>query len=124
MASTAHLKNNRHTPRKMRLVADLVKGKSVEDAVLILKHLPKRAALTLKKLIESAVANAQGASIPHLIVQDVRVDKGIVMKRSMPRARGSAAPIKKRMSHVTVTLHDTSAQKALVSKNTKPKVKA
>ena len=104
MTFTAFLKNHHSTPRKVRLVGDAVKGKSVEEALLVLSYMPKRAALPLKKLILSALANAKADSKSDLVVKDLRVDKGLVMRRSMPRARGSAAPIRKRFSHVRVIL--------------------
>ncbi len=102
----AHLTNYRQAPRKVRLVANLIKGKSVTVADLELKHLAKRAALPMEKLLASAVANAKvmGVAAENLSIKEVRVDKGLVMKRSMPRAFGRAAPIHKKSSHVTITL--------------------
>lgn len=104
----AYLKNYRQAPRKVRLVANLIKGKSVAIAELELKHLAKRAALPIEKLLASAVANAKmgGADVADLIVKDVRVDKGIVMKRHMPRAFGRASAIHKHNSHVMLTLSE------------------
>ena len=105
--ATASLTNYRQSPRKVRLVANLVKGKFVSAAIAQLSFLPKRAALPMRKLIESAVANAKqndGISGEDLFIKEVRVDKGITMKRSMPRARGSAYPIHKHSSHVIVVL--------------------
>jgi len=105
MSATAFLKNYRQTPRKVRLVADLVKGKTVEQAVDALSFMPKRAGLPLAKLLKSALRNAgEGAVASNFKVSDIRVDKGIVLKRSMPRARGSAAQILKRMSHIRVVI--------------------
>jgi large subunit ribosomal protein L22 len=102
----AFLKNYRQSPRKVRLVAGLVKGKSVDKALLELSVLPKRASDPIAKLIKSAVANAKkdGLSEVDLVVKSITVDKGLVMKRIMPRARGSAAPILKKMSHVRLVL--------------------
>ena len=102
----ASLSNYRQTPRKTRTVAALVKGKRVSDALIALSFANKKAAHPLKKLIESAVANAvkQGERAEHLIVKNITVDKGLVTTRYTPRARGSMAPIKKRMSHVYVEL--------------------
>ena len=104
----AYLKNYRQAPRKVRLVANLIKGKPVMMAELELKHLAKRAALPMEKLLASAVANAVvgGANAENLMVKDVRVDKGLVMKRMMPRAFGRGAPIHKHMSHVMLTLSE------------------
>lgn len=104
---TATLKTYRQSPRKVRLVANLIKGKPVERALAELKFLSKRAGTPLAKLLNSAVANAEhnfGARRNELMVQDIRVDKGIVFKRFMPRARGSASPIRKRTSHITLVL--------------------
>lgn len=101
------LSNYRQSPRKTRLVTDLIRGKSVQDALMTLTFTDKRAALPIKKLIESAYASAHissGLSKSDLVVSRITVDKGIVMKRIMPRARGSAARIKKRTSHVVLTL--------------------
>lgn len=103
----AFLKNYRQSPRKVRLVADLVKGKSVPEALHILRVLVKRAGTPLEKLIRSSAANAEknfGLDLKNLIVKNIRVDQGVTLKRSMPRARGSAFPIKKRSSNVVVTL--------------------
>lgn len=112
----AFLKNYRQSPRKVRLVGDAIQGKRVADAMLYLSFLPKRAAEPLKKLVASAVANAKqaGENTDDLIVSSVRTDKGIVLKRMMPRARGSAFRINKRSSHVTLTLaqKDPSKRKA------------
>lgn len=104
---TATLKTYRQSPRKVRLVADLIKGKPVDKALAELKFLSKRASTPLAKLLNSAIANAEhnfNARRNELVVQDVRVDKGIVFKRFMPRARGSASGIKKRTSRITLVL--------------------
>lgn len=113
----AFLKNYRQSPRKVRLVADLLKGKRVADAFVELSALPKRASGPISKLLSSAVANAKalGISTENLTVSNITVNKGIVMKRFMPRARGSASRINKRTSHVMLTL---------VEKESKKKVKA
>lgn len=102
----AFLKNYRQSPRKVRLLADLVRGKKVVDALATLRFVDKRAAGPFAKLIESAVANAaqEGKTIDQLFVKSVAVDKGVVYKRFMPRARGSASRINKRNSHITVEL--------------------
>lgn len=102
----AFLKNYRQSPRKVRLVAGLVKGKGVEEATVALGFLPKRAALPIKKLVSSAVSNAKqiGADAENLFIKELRVDKGIVMKRMMPRAMGRGARINKRTSNVTLVL--------------------
>jgi large subunit ribosomal protein L22 len=103
----AILKSYRQAPRKVRLVANLIKGKTVDRALAELDHLPKRASLPLKKLLLSAVANAKeetGIVSDALLVREVRVDQGTILKRSMPRARGSASPIHKHTSHVAISL--------------------
>lgn len=104
----AFLKNYRQSPRKVRLVGNLIKGKKVSEAQTELNALPKRAALPIKKLLDSAVANAKqvGVEKENLLVSNVRVDKGIVFKRFMPRARGSSSRINKRNSHIEITLKD------------------
>ncbi len=101
----AFLKNYRQSPRKVRLVADVVRGKEVGKALDILKFVNKRAALPVEKLIRSAVANAKNTGVSGtLVVKSIAVDKGIVQKRFMPRARGAAARINKRSSHITIEL--------------------
>lgn len=108
----AFLKNYRQSPRKVRLVADLVKGKSVDTAITALGFLPKRAAMPISTLILSAVANAKiiGAEKENLFIKELRIDKGIVMKRFMPRAMGRASRINKRTSHVLVVLGESITQ--------------
>ena len=103
----AYIKNYRQSPRKVRLVTDLIKGKSIVDAKQELTFLTKRASDPLHKLLNSAVSNAiQNFKIEpeNLFIKDIRVDKGIVMKRSMPRAFGIAKRINKRTSHILITL--------------------
>lgn len=102
----AILKNYRQSPRKVRLLADLVRGKKVEEALRHLSFVDKRASLPFAKVIRSAVANAkqEGRSIETLKIAKVTVDKGTVFTRFMPRARGSASPINRRSSHITVEL--------------------
>jgi large subunit ribosomal protein L22 len=102
----AILKNYRQSPRKVRLVADVVRGKKVNDAIAALQFIDKRSSDIFAKVIKSAAANATqaGADVSQLIVKHVSVDKGITQKRFMPRARGSASRINKRSSHITVEL--------------------
>jgi large subunit ribosomal protein L22 len=102
----AILKNYRQSPRKVRLIADLVRGKKVTDALTTLRFVDKRASGPFAKVIASAVANAKqtGADEAKLFIKAVAVDKGTVLKRSMPRARGSASRINKRNSHISVEL--------------------
>lgn len=94
-------------PRKVRLAAGAIKGKSAEEAEAVLEFLPKIAALPLRKLLKSAIANAKhnfNVEKENLMVKNITVDKGPTLKRFMPRARGMAAPIRKRESHVTIIL--------------------
>jgi len=102
----AFLKNYRQSPRKVRLIADLVRGKSTAEALNTLQFVDKRAADPFAKVIKSAIANAKdlGNKGDNLFIKTVQVDKGVVYKRSMPRARGSASRINKRNSHISVEL--------------------
>jgi large subunit ribosomal protein L22 len=116
----ASLSNYRQSPRKVRLVTDAVKGKSVASADVVLSHMDKRAAEPIQKLIRSAAANAKaaGAREENLTVSNIEVNKGIVLKRFMPRAMGRASRINKRTSHVTVTLAETAATSKKQKANT------
>ena len=102
----AELKTYNQSPRKVRLVTELVKGKKVTEALNALSFLPKRAALPIEKLIKSALANAKnaGANTDGLTIKDIRVDSAGMLVRFMPRAMGRAAPIRKRRSRVVVEL--------------------
>lgn len=102
----AILKDYRQSPRKVRLLADLVRGKKVVEALATLRFVDKRAAGPFAKVISSAVANAKATGVDEtkLFIKSVAVDKGTVLKRSMPRARGSASRINKRNSHISVEL--------------------
>ena len=102
----AILSNYRQSPRKVRVVANLIRGKKVSDITNQLGFLAKRPAGPLETLVMSAVANAKNLNIPteELYVKEIRVDGGQVLKRSMPRARGRAFPIKKRTSHIILVL--------------------
>ncbi len=104
--ATAFLKNYRQSPRKVRVVADTIRGKKIVDAQNVLSFMPKRAALPLKKLLDSAIANAKinGEALDTLVVKEVSVQKGIVAHRWMPKWRGMAHPIRKRSSHVKIVL--------------------
>lgn len=102
----AILKNYRQSPRKVRLVTDLIKGKKVTNALDTLNFTTKRAVPVVKKLLESAIANAVHAGVvaDTLKIKNITVDEGIVLKRMMPRARGVGARINKRTSHIHITL--------------------
>lgn len=104
------MKHTRTTPRKARLVADMIRGKNVNEAMNILVFTRKRVARTFQKLLKSAIANAEENNktldVDDLFVKTVRVDKGVTWKRSLPRARGMATPILKRTSHIMIVLDD------------------
>lgn len=109
-AVRASLDTYNQSPRKVRLVTDLVKGKKVSEAIAALSFLPKRAALPVKKLIESAAASAKerGEDTDTLRVADIRVDSAGMLVRAMPRAMGRSAPIRRRRSRVFVRLSSES----------------
>lgn len=110
--SRATLRNVRVSPRRARLVVDLVRGKKVEEAIGILEFTNKKTAPLLKKLLLSAVANAREQSsvdIDELMVKRAWVDEGRTLKRFIPRAHGRATPILKRHSHITVVLDELGA---------------
>lgn len=109
----AILKNYRQSPRKVRLVTNLVKGKPVDKALHQLTFTPKRVVPVIKKLLESAIANAvhAGVSKDTLKIKNITVDEGFVLKRMMPRARGTGARINKRTSHIQITLGLIGAEK-------------
>ncbi len=112
--ATAHLSNYRQSPRKVGRVADFIRGKRVEDALAMLDGMPKRAAGPLGKLVRSAAANARAKGITEgeLVISKIQVGKGIVFKRSAPRAKGSAAIIRKKASHVSLELSRIAAKGA------------
>ncbi len=115
----AYLKNYRQSPRKVRLVADLIRGKSVSAASAALEFLPKRAAGMFQKLLASAVANAQHnfkVSPDNLKVLTVSVTKGPTLKRIRPVSRGRAHRINKRTSIVTLSLGEAMAVKKRTKK--------
>ncbi len=115
----AILNNYRQAPRKVRLVTDLVKGKSAVQAQAILSLLIKKGALPIKKLLDSAIANS-GMEASKLVVKSARVDKGVVAKRWMPRAMGRAFPIHKHTSKVVIEL----AQAGVKGQNSKVKTES
>ncbi len=122
----AFLKNYRQSPRKVRLVAGLIRGKNVSAAIAELDFLAKRAGLPIKKLLMSAVANAtqMGAEVENLFIKEIRVDKGIVMKRMMPAAMGSGHRINKRTSHLSILLGERETRPAKIGKTKKPTKKS
>ncbi len=107
MESRAVAKHIRISPQKIRLVIDQVRGKKVEDALNMLTFAPQKGAKILKKLINSAVANAEqnnDIDVDSLFIQKIYADEGPTMKRFRPRAMGRATRILKRSSHLTVIL--------------------
>jgi large subunit ribosomal protein L22 len=109
MEVTAKLRYARISPQKCRLVADLVRGKPVGNAIATLRYLPKKGAELVRKAIESAVANAEannGLDIDDLKVSTIHVDAAPVLKRFAARAKGRGARIVKRNSHITVAVSD------------------
>ncbi len=107
MVSSAKLRHLRISARKVRLVADLVRGKNVEEALNILQFTEKRSSVPLAKLIKSAVANADekpGVDVDKLYIKTLMVDGGPTIKRFRPRAMGRATPILKRSSHISIAL--------------------
>ena len=109
MEVAAKLKGAAISAQKARLVADQVRGKNVEEALALLAFSPKKAAELVKKVLNSAVANAEhneGADIDELTVSTIYVDEGLTMKRIRPRAKGRADRILKRTCHITVKVSD------------------
>ena len=109
MEVTAKLKYARVGTQKARLVADVVRGQNVNMALKNLTFMKKKSAVLIKKLIESAVANAEHKNvidIDNLYVKKITVDQGPSFKRFRPRAQGRAFQIKKKMSHINVTLDE------------------
>ncbi len=109
MEVTAKFKYARVSPQKCRLVADVVRGKPVGNALSTLKYMPKKGARLVYKVLASAVANAEnnnGADIDELKVQRIYVDAAPVLKRFAARAKGRGARIVKRNSHITVVVSD------------------
>ncbi|HWO07574.1 MAG TPA: 50S ribosomal protein L22 [Candidatus Paceibacterota bacterium] len=102
----AVLSNFKQSPRKVRLVADMIRGKNVSAAKDALLFLPKKSAPEMIKLLNSAIANARqkGMNPDELVVKSVSVDKGTVLRRYTPKARGRGAAIRRAMSHVVLEL--------------------
>lgn len=109
MEARAIFKNIRQAPRKLRLVVDQVRGKNLQEALDLLEFSKKHGAVRVKKCLKSALANADqkgGARLDKLYVKKAFVDEAVTMKRFLPRARGSASRINKKMSHLTVVLDE------------------
>ena len=111
MEVAAKLRSARISPQKARLVADQIRGQSAEKALDILAFSSKKGATLVKKVLESAIANAEhneGADVDELRVSTIFVDEGFTMKRIKPRAKGRADRIFKRTCHITVKVADES----------------
>jgi large subunit ribosomal protein L22 len=100
----------RISPRKVRIIGDVIKTKNVNEAMGVLIYMPQKASDILKKLLDSAIANARQkkyVDVDNLFVKNVIVDGGPVLKRFLPRAMGRATKIRKRMSHITLVLDES-----------------
>ena len=109
MEAKAVVKNIRISPQKARLVADMIRGKQVDTALNTLRFTPKKGARILRKVVESAVANAsqnEAIDVDTLFVKKIFIDGGPMLKRIRPRAMGRASRILKRSSHITVVLDE------------------
>ena len=109
MAYKAVHRHAQISARKVRPLADLIRGKRVDDALAVLRYQPQRGARMLEKVIQSALGNAEDQRAPNvggLRVVDARIDGGPMFKRVQPHARGMAFMIRKRMSHIHVELED------------------
>ena len=109
MEAVAKVTHVRIAPRKVRVVIDLIRGKSVGEAIGILRNTPKAASPVVEKLLKSAIANAEnnnGMKAENLYVAECYANKGPTMKRIRPRAQGRAYRIEKRMSHITIVLDE------------------
>ena len=107
--AVATLKNARISARKVKIVADLIRGKSAKEALAIVKYTPKAASEIIEKLLKSAIANAEnnhGMSSNNLYVAEIYANQGPTMKRIRPAAKGSAVRIRKRTSHITIKLRE------------------
>jgi len=111
MEVSAKLSTARLSAQKARLVADQIRGKGVEEALELLTYSPKKGAAIIKKVLSSAIANAEhneGVDIDELKVSSIYVDEAMTLKRLMPRAKGRADRILKRSCHITVKVADDS----------------
>lgn len=106
----AKLRHTRVAPRKARLVADMIRGKNVNEAMNVLTFTRKKAARQIQALLKSALANAEEnhkvVDVDDMIIKKITVDEGVTWKRQMPRARGMANLIRKRSSHITIVLNE------------------
>jgi large subunit ribosomal protein L22 len=122
MEVKASLKYLRISPRKVRLLTNLIKGLSVKSAEANLLHISKKSSKPLLKLLRSAIANAKhnfDLDKDNLFIRAIRVDEGPAFKRFRPRARGAAYPIRKRTSHIFLTLKEIEEKETKTKKETK-----
>jgi len=122
MEVKASLKYLRISPRKVRLLTNLIKGLSVKSAEANLLHISKKSSKPLLKLLKSAIANAEhnfNLDKNNLFVRAIRVDEGPALKKWRPRARGTAYPIRKRTSHIFLTLKEIKEEKTKIKKGAK-----
>ena len=109
MEARAVSRHLRIAPRKARGVVDLIRGKNVGDALMVLDFVPRKAARLVAKTLKSVIANAesqQRVDVDRLYVRRITVDGGATLKRFMPRAHGRATPIHKRTSHITIVVDE------------------
>ena len=109
METKAVAKYIRISPQKARLIADVVRGQDVETAITTLRFMPKKGARILRKVLESAVANAEQTEtidVDTLYVKEIQINGGPMLKRFRPRAMGRATRILKRTSHITVVVDE------------------
>lgn len=99
---------HRSAPRKARLVADMIRGRSVEEAISLLEFSPKRATVFVRRVLNAAVADAESADaqVDRLYISESRVDEGVIIKRFQPKDRGRAHPIQKKTSHITIAVEE------------------
>lgn len=113
MEARAVSRHLRISPRKARLVVDMIRGKNVGEALRILDFTPRKAARMVTKTLKSVVANAentQSVDVDRLYVKRAAVDEGVTIKRFLPRAHGRATPIRKRTSHITIVVDERSGR--------------
>jgi len=107
MEAKAILRFCRVAPRKARIVADMIRGRNVEEAISLLEFTPKRSAQIVRKVLHSAIANAEDTSevdVDRLFVKRITVDQGPTLKRYRPRAQGRAFRINKKTSHIVLVV--------------------
>ena len=119
----ALLKNYHQSPRKVRLIADLIRGKSIDQALAVLKFMPQKSSPAIEKLLNSAVSNARSAGLPvdNLFVKAIAVNKGSVLRRFNPMSRGRANSFNRTMSIVTLELGASAVKASAPKKKTSTK---